>query len=150
MSPLSKNLNAAISDVLEKMFFLLPDEERPQDRELENRLAMHIGITGTPGYVITLEMEREFASALGADFLGIDADQIDEGLPVKCLQETANIVAGRFLLQFAPGGNRDVTLPDIRKEAILKSGTIVKESMDVLRFNGYPVAVRLETVESLA
>ena len=149
MEVILKNLKTAIFNVMEKMYFFLPDEENTKTHIINDGHVVYVGITGNPGFLITLIYDRKLASTMAADLLGIDEEKVDTNTIQKCLQETANIVAGNFLLECKGEKNRNVTFPHTRKEDVF-GGCIAINSRDiVLSFNGYSVSAVLETIDTV-
>lgn len=147
MEVILKNLKTAIFDVMEKMYFLLPDEENGIVQSIADGQTVYIGITGNPGYLITLIFDEELAGTMAADLLGIGDEDVDTNTVQKCLQETANIVAGNFLLVFEGKENRNVTLPCMSKEKVYGVGNALERRDITLTFNGYGVSAILETID---
>ena len=133
-------LRNSISDVLEKMYFLLPDEKYLCADENNIKETVYIGIKGNPVYLLSFSTERELLLNMTADFMGLDESEINDETLRNCLHETANVIGGRVLLNFSNEHNRDITLPcknrsdvfgDHRGENLLK----VKMSFNGLAFN---------------
>ena len=146
MEHLLKNLKTAIFSIMEQMYFLLPDGESETPSKIDNSIAIYIGITGNPRYLITLEYDRELAGKMTTDLLGIDESELNDELIRKNLRETANIVAGNFLLSFDGEENRNITLPCDTEEEVFNGGEITDKGSIELSFNGYGVSVELEEV----
>ena len=140
-----KNLRTAISDVMERMFFLLPAPEEviPDDNE---GYSVSIGITGTPRYYIELTFNRLLARTMTASALGIPEDGVDEEIAVQCLLETANIIAGVFLLGWGRESTRDITFPVVGNEAVFGSFVPLEQARLIMQFSGMTLAARLDSV----
>ena len=146
MEHLLKNLKTAIFNVMEQMYFLLPDGDIETPSKIDNSIAIFIGITGNPCYLITLECDYELAGKMTTDLLGIDDSELNDELIRKNLRETVNIVAGNFLLNFDGEENRNITLPCISKEEVFNGCEIADKGNITLSFSGYGVSVELEEV----
>lgn len=146
MEHLLKNLKTAIFNIMEQMYFLLPDGDSETPSKIDNSIAIYIGITGNPRYLITLEYDSELAGKMTTDLLGIDESELNDELISKNLHETANIVAGNFLLSFNGEKNRNITLPCDTKEEVFNVGGITDKASIALSFDGYGVSVELEEV----
>ncbi len=146
MENMLKNLKTAIFNVMEKMYFLLPDENSGTMPGISCSQAVYIGITGNPGYLITLICDKELASTMAADLLGIDEEEVDNNTIQKCMGETANIIAGNFLLGFEKEENRNITLPHMRKEDVFGACNASNRRDIILSFNGYGVSAVLEAI----
>ena len=83
------------------------------------------------------------------DLLGIDEKEVDTNTIQKCLRETANIIAGSFLLGFEGEKSRNVTLPSMNKEDVFAAVNISDRLEITLSFNGYGVSATLETVDTV-
>ncbi|MFC1552575.1 chemotaxis protein CheX [Candidatus Latescibacterota bacterium] len=148
MEKILKNLKIAIFDVMEKMFFILPDENDGSIPEISEPETVYIGITGKPAYVVTLDYDRNLAVTMSSDLLGLDAEEVDDGTIQKCLKETANIIAGNFLLGFDNEENRNVTLPQSQKNDVMGKCNALNINEFTLSFNGCGINIKLETVET--
>jgi CheY-specific phosphatase CheX len=148
METILKNLKIAIFDVMEKMFFLLPDESDGSIPEISDSESVYIGITGKPAYVVSLEFDHTLAATMSSDLLGLDAEDVDTETIQKCLKETANIIAGNFLLGFDNEENRNVTLPHMQKNEVMGSYNALSDNEFTLSYNGCGINILLEAVES--
>lgn len=113
MEAMLKSLKTAIFDIMETMYFLFPDEENAAISDCAEGQSVSIGITGSPGYLITLTCDTNLAVSMASLLLGIDEDEVDTDTVQKCLKETANIVTGNFLFGFKSEENRDETAASI-------------------------------------
>ena len=152
MEPLLKNLKTAIFDVLEKMYFLLPDTEEIQETlsaEEDNFRSIYIGIKGDPAYILTFVFDKRLAETMTVDILGINESELNNEMLQKCLKETANIIAGKFLLSFVGQENRNITLPQNKKADVFGTFDLIKNDKMKLSFNGYCVNSYIDTINIL-
>ncbi len=149
METILKNLKTATFDVLEKMFFLLPNESDGSTPEISETVTVYIGITGNSKYLIELVYDKDLAVTMSSDLLGLEKEEVDTETIQKCLKETANIIAGNFLHGFNNDENRNVTLPQIRKNEVFGDFKTLNSNEFILSFNGYGIIVKLETVETV-
>ena len=147
MEAMLKNLKTAIFDVMEQMYFLLPDEDDGRSPALHNGYTVSIGISRNPRHRITLLFDETLAGAMSGDLLGLDMDEIDTEIIQKCLKETANVIAGNFLLGFNSEENRNVTLPYMKKDDVFGEVTSHDTQEVTVSFNDYGVTATLETVD---
>ncbi|MBN1292678.1 MAG: chemotaxis protein CheX [Candidatus Latescibacteria bacterium] len=150
MELLLKNLKTAIFDVLEHMYFLLPDTEEIHESlsaEEDNFCAISIGIKGDPTYVLTFVFDKRLAETMTVDILGISESEITNEMLQKCLKETANIIAGKFLLSFVGQQSRNITLPHNRKADVFGKYELIESNKLKLSFNGYCVNSYIDTVK---
>lgn len=145
MNGFLKSLKTAISNVMERMFFLLPDPDDGTDVGTVKGYDVSIGITGNPRFRITLTFDPALASAMAANALGGDAAR-DEGTVRKCLLEATNVVAGNVLQAWDDGKNREITLPSFRRGDIFGSVSFSESRTIGLRFEDQGVSVLIETV----
>ena len=149
MEALLKDLKTAIFEVMEKMFFLLPDIERDvqfsddSDRELHS---IHIGIKGDPNYLLTFVFEKELAERMAIDILGIDDSEVNNELIQKCLKETANIYTGKFLLSFESRQDQNITLPSSRKERVFGDFNVLEQGSITMFFERKMLKAIIETI----
>lgn len=149
METILKNLKIAIFNVMEKMYFLLPDESDGSIPEISEPETVYIGITGNPVYLIKFAFERDIAVTMSSDLLGLEKEDVDHATIQKCLKETANIIAGNFLLGLKNEENRNVTLPKILKNDVFGKCKTLNSNEFILSFNGYGITVELAIVEAV-
>lgn len=149
METILKNLKIAIFDVMEKMYFLLPDESDGSIPEISDSVTVYIGITGNPTYLVTFVYENNLAVTMSSDLLGLDKEDVDTATIHKCLKETANVIAGNFLLGFSNEENSNVTLPQMQRNNVLGECKTLNSNEFTLSFNDYGINVKLETVEAV-
>ncbi len=140
MQALQKNLKTAIFKVMEMMYFLLPDEKP------NNENHVYIGITGEPGYLISIVFHDRLASKMAIDLLGIDESEINADVLSQTLHETANIIGGNFLHSFDTEENRNLTLPGDEKKNVFGKFEVLDSDQFIVSFEGEPVNVMIETV----
>lgn len=141
METFHKNLKTAISKVMETMFFLIPDEESIVVS------TVYIGITGKPAYLIKIDSDRDLAEKMTEDLLGVESEEVNDDLIYKCLQETANIIAGRILLTLDSQEARELTLPVKNKRDVFGKYNILDEREVCLSFDGRYIKTIVEVVE---
>ena len=106
-----------------------------------------VGIDGDPKYIITFAFDKQLIQSMSADLLGIDEDEVDDDVSDKCLKETANIIAGNFMLSFGSGTERNITLPSQQKRNIFGDFTITESTVMVSQFNGLSMNTIIESIE---
>ena len=150
MKVILKNLKTAIFDVMETMFFLLPDMDgdvQLSENEAGNLVPIHIGISGNPNYLLTFAFDKNLAGSMAVDLLGIDESELNDYIIQRCLKETANIYGGKFLLSFEEEKDRNITLPSQSAENIFGSYETGTSEFFVLSFNDYILKATIETVK---
>jgi CheY-specific phosphatase CheX len=93
-----KTLRAATFEVLETMFFLLP--ESPEETEpyfTGTGLRARVPVTGPKAFSVGLTVPLGLARYMGANFLGAFPDQLSQEMLDDVVRELANMVAGVFL-----------------------------------------------------
>ena len=149
METLLKNLRTAIFEVLEKMYFLVPDAEEDTasfSADEDSLCSIYIGLKGNPNYLLTFVFDKRLAKIMTVDILGIDESELNNDIIQRNLKETANIIAGKFLLSFEGQDNRNISLPHNRKEEIFGKYEPGESCKLSLSFNGYGVNSYIETV----
>jgi CheY-specific phosphatase CheX len=141
MEILLKNLKTAIFKVMETMFFLIPDGENAEG------CSVYIGITGEPNYLITFDFNRTLSKKMAESILGTEDEEIDIKMIQKCLKETANIIAGNFLLSFDSSENRNLTLPQTVKDEVFGKHRKLDEKDFSISFEGEDIKVIIERIE---
>jgi len=147
MEVILKNLKTAIFDVMEKMYFLLADEDDGKTPDIAKGQTVYIGIAGKPRYLLTLIIDGTLAGSMTADILGIQ-DGVDTDTIQKCLKETVNVIAGSFLLGFQTEESRNVTIPQMKKEDVFGAFNPSDRQELTMSFDGYGVTAILETVDA--
>ncbi len=117
MNGFLKSLKAAIFNVMERMFFLLPDPDGGSAEFDGREFSVTIGVTGVSPFRITLAFDPGLASAMTANALGKGYAR-DENTVLKCLLEAANVIAGNLLQIWDGGEDREITLPSLRRDAV--------------------------------
>jgi len=144
MSDLQKNLKEAIFNVMEQMFFFLPDEETAQGSP---DIDVYIGITGDPQYLISLFFDKMLAGRMATNLLGMENFDLDDETVRKNLQEAANIIGGRFLLSFENSENRNVTLPSLDHSKIFPGSSPIEAVELTVSYDSCPLRAKIEVVK---
>lgn len=147
MSDLSKSLKTAISDVMERMFFLLPDPPDGDPWGGADGLSVSVGITGNPLYRLTLVFDRDLARAMAVNILGISVDPKDYGTTNKCLLEAANVIAGNFLHLWDEGSERNITIPSLDRSRVFDRFTPHETLIYSYSFEGKGIVARMDMAE---
>jgi CheY-specific phosphatase CheX len=145
MEVLLRNLKIAIFNVMETMFFLLPDEDSGEMPDIQNSHSVYIGIRGEPSYLISLTYDHNLAVTMATDLLGVDAENATTDTIQNCLSETANIITGNFLLTLGENGG-NITFPQIMKQDVFGKTYLLESGTITLSFNGFGVSAMLEKV----
>ncbi|OQA39347.1 MAG: hypothetical protein BWY50_02144 [Spirochaetes bacterium ADurb.Bin315] len=112
MGDIANILKRAISDVVERMCFLLPDpEDEASSVDCGDCVQAAIGITGKPRLRITIKVDGDLARLMASNALGAEEIEIDERKIEHFLLETANVIGGKFLLVWDGAAGRDLTIP---------------------------------------
>jgi CheY-specific phosphatase CheX len=93
-----KTLRAATFEVLETMFFLLP--ESPEETEpyfTGTGLRAWVPVAGPKPFSVGLTVPQGLARYMGANFLGASPDQISLEMLNDVVRELANMIAGTLL-----------------------------------------------------
>lgn len=119
MDDIANILGRAISEVVERMCFLLPDPEE-DDSSVDCRDCMQasIGITGQPRLRITIKVDSELARLMASNALGAEEIAVDGKKIEHFLLETANVIGGKFLLVWNGAAGRDLTIPSPDADAV--------------------------------
>ncbi len=92
------NLKAATFEVLETMFYLLPEIiEEPVDLFRGKGIRSWVAIIGPQAFRVGLTIPVELAQEMAGNFLGTASHQVSEEHMVDTVKEAANMVAGAFL-----------------------------------------------------
>ena len=152
MEAMLKNLKTAIFDVMETMFFLIPDVDElpPGEEQNIDMCSIHIGIKGDQPYLLTFVFDKRLAGTMAVDFLGIDESEVDTMIIQKCLKETANIYAGKLLLSFEGQHNSNITLPFSRKDEVFGQYETLDTGTLSLSFDGYCLNALIEKIKTVS
>ena len=105
-------LKRAISDVVERMCFLLPDpEDEATSVQCGDCFQVSIGITGKPRLRITIKVDGDLARLMASNALGAEEIEIDERKIEHFILETANVIGGKVLLVWDGAAGRDLKIP---------------------------------------
>ncbi len=119
MGDIESILRRAISEVVERMCFLLPD---PEDGDLSAEgsepVSASIGITGQPRLRISIHVDRDLARLMATNALGFEEIGVDDIKVGHFLLEIANVVGGKFLLVWDDSAGRDLTIPTPDADAV--------------------------------
>jgi CheY-specific phosphatase CheX len=119
MGDIASILGRAISEVVERMCFLLPDpEDDDSPGEGWKYISASIGITGQPRLRITVNVDRDLARLMATNALGSQDIEVDEKKVEHFLLETANVICGKFLLVWDGSSGRDLTIPTPDADAV--------------------------------
>ncbi len=112
MGNIASILVRAISDVIERMCFLLPDPDAG-DSAAEDRdyCSASIGITGQPRLRITISVDHDLVRLLASNALGAGEPGVEEVKTGHFLLEMTNVIGGKFLLAWEEAQGRDLTMP---------------------------------------
>ena len=144
MNDILKSLKTAISNVMERMFFFLPDPEEEGDCRPVDGTAVSIGVSGTPGYRVTLTFDPVLAQGMVVNALGVEKP--DKAIVEKCLLEAANIIAGNFLHNWQDAKGRELTLPSFNPNDIHKGAKSSESQTVTLWFDFRGVSATIETI----
>jgi CheY-specific phosphatase CheX len=142
MDDIASILRRAISEVVERMCFLLPDpEDGDSSTDGSRSVSASIGITGQPRLRISIHVDRDLAWLMATNALGSEEIEVDENKVGHFLLEIANVVGGKFLLVWDGSTGRDLTIPAPDADAVfgpLKASATVSIDMyyDGRRFDG--------------
>ena len=115
---LSQTLWIAVTEILEKMFFIDPseieddgsDSKIPADR---GGLTAHLNFDGDPPGWLRLRLTRDVASSLAADFLGEDESELAERKVEGVACELANMICGSVLSRVESTTDFRLAAPEI-------------------------------------
>jgi len=98
---LQQALHDAVHDVLEKMFFIEPDDHLSPTgypaAEGENTIAAKLKFEGPSSGCLTLLLSEAGARPMAADFLGLDIEELPAERIEEVVCELANMVCGSVL-----------------------------------------------------
>jgi CheY-specific phosphatase CheX len=123
-----KAMKQAISDVMNKMFFLPVqiNEKRLALREwLSNEqpfFGATIGFTGPSSGFSYLLIPEEVVREITANFLGIDEKAVSENQEKDTVKEALNMIAGHMFSQFDEKGAFQIGIPQLINKSELLAG----------------------------
>jgi hypothetical protein len=131
-----KALRDTISNILEKMFFLV--EETPPDQFVESY--QYLTVIEDTHFETRIYMGRDLAREITLNFLGV-AQEPEELDILDCLQEVLNMVNGNFIGQFFPEHPDTLPLP---KSVVYRTSPSSEEGHELLFFRGHPLRIAFE------
>jgi CheY-specific phosphatase CheX len=93
---LAAALQASVTDVLEKMFFVRSFGEA-EDDAAEPHLVAQMSFEGDPPGSLELRVTAPAARSIAADFLGADESELRDGEVGEVICELANMICGSVL-----------------------------------------------------
>jgi CheY-specific phosphatase CheX len=119
VTPVSHAIEAAVADVLERMFFAeaFPGETEPAGAFGPNPVTAALSFRGQLSGRLTVVVSACSARRLTADFLGLDAsDQVSGEAARDVAAEMANMICGAVLSRVSSQGCFDLTSPEPLRE----------------------------------
>ncbi len=83
---------------------------------------------------------------MARDFFGGDDSGGDDQVLQKCLKETANIYAGRFLLTLDDQEHRNITLPTTERDGVFGPCDTIERDTALMSFGEGRIEAVIETV----
>lgn len=95
---LQQTLSASVQEVLEKMFFFSPPETpcAPVTGG-EAEIAARVEFSGNPPGELSLRLNLQAARSISADFLAVEAHDLDDDQVAGVICELANMICGAAL-----------------------------------------------------
>ena len=95
---LSAALEESVADILEKMFFIPAVSSAPAVSSGGlPEIAAQLSFLGEPSGILTLRVSQDLARSIGADFLGVDMDEVSQQQVEQVICELANMICGSVL-----------------------------------------------------
>jgi hypothetical protein len=101
----------AISEVFQKMFFMIPLEELVPAAEKQFRCFVPIAHIQLDTLKLCLNIDWELAMQLTKNFMGIQSSQVTDLQIGSTVLEILNMLAGNFLNQIDPEGKYELGIP---------------------------------------
>ena len=115
MEKIQQIMTPSISEVFEKIFFILldPSQDEYKEYDMEATIRFEGAIRGG----LRLLVSRDMADAMVENMLDLTGDEITLQIMEDCLKETANMVCGNFLKNFDGTDVFDLSAPGFKKKA---------------------------------
>ncbi len=133
-------MKAVVSEVLEEMFYLVPDELEGESNPGEGQYLAEITLNGPRRLTVQLLFSQGLAEEMASNFLP-DGD-IDPSLVRDVLRETANMVGGN--LASLLDGDWDLSLPEVYEGVEAQGAVLGREPMGELDVEGEPLYLYVE------
>jgi CheY-specific phosphatase CheX len=111
-------LSSAVSDVLERMFFLDTLGEATGPPEGADTVTVQVTFEGDPPGSFRMRLDRLAATSIAADFLGEDADSLTRAQIAEVTLELANMICGSVLSRIESSASFRLGTPAIVMDAL--------------------------------
>ena len=139
-------LSSAVSDVLERMFFLEVLGEVTEPPPEAESVAVRVSFKGDPAGCFQMRIARPAANAVAADFLGEDAGSLTDRQSTDVTLELANMICGAVLSRIESRAAFRLDSPQIVTEETGEPGSAQETRCTVDTGSGaLTVAIRMET-----
>ena len=112
--PLKKILTDVTSEVLETMFFALPEpllDSDLQEQQITFDIRGSISLGGAQKLQLNLFLPKRMASELAASLLGLEPDEIDDEALMDTVRELTNMIAGNFVNRMGEDAGFEMGIP---------------------------------------
>jgi CheY-specific phosphatase CheX len=106
-------LSSAVADVLERMFFLEGLSEVSEPPPEAETVSVYLSFDGNPPGCFQMHLARAAASAIAADFLGLDRESLTDQQSTDVTLELANMICGAVLSRIESNGAFRLGAPQI-------------------------------------
>lgn len=148
-SAMTTAMKAAISDVLEQMFFLpvdFADTDGQGEISSKNpeRVAVRIDFDGPFSGRFTIRLQRSLAESITADFLGVSSEALSGKNVTDTVKEMINMLSGSTLGHYDHASVFDLGIPEQITSIGAPSETAGRASTITLVVNTYESRIRYE------
>ena len=132
--PLKKILTDVTSEVLETMFFALPEpllDSDLQEQQITFDIRGSISLGGPQKLQLNLFLPKQMASELAANLLGLEPDEIDDEALLDTVREMTNMIAGNFVNRMGEDAGFEMGIPETSMGKATLSLTTIAERQNV-------------------
>jgi CheY-specific phosphatase CheX len=122
----SDALSDAVTEVLEKMFFIEATAAPSQVSAQPQSIVVELEFDGDPPGVFRMSLAREAASQIAADFLGEDVSSLSVPQVEDVVKELANMICGAVLSRVESSATFRLAAPNILpvEHAVVNDSTV--------------------------
>jgi CheY-specific phosphatase CheX len=132
--PLKKILTDVTSEVLETMFFALPEPLLDSDlteTQVTFDIRGAIALGGPQKLQLNLFLPRPMASELAANLLALEPDEVDDEALLDTVREMTNMIAGNLVNRLGADAGLEMGIPETSFGKATLSLSAISESQNV-------------------
>jgi CheY-specific phosphatase CheX len=110
---IKQTLKDVTFNVLETMFFCLPEPYEGKDPDQEWDLCSSVKLEGLDSLTLHILLPKALAMKLASDFLGREHDEITAEALLDMMKEMANMIGGNLITRMENSNNLALNIPKV-------------------------------------